>query len=739
MSWSRYWIQRARRSASRRRRLYGLEVPRALDHLLAQETLHLGLASSLRFIAFVLFGPPRGRLHLFWLRLADLDTPAQNHKIESMAKALRERLSERCRVATGAFERRNFSRDMARVPRLLEKALYRTRPILVVQPKQESDVVTALAFAREHSIPVFPRGVSSSAFGGAVPTRNGMVLDFSSMTEVLAIDPENLTARLQPGVRWAELASHLEPYGLVPFTTPSSRFSTVGGWASTGGLGLESFGYGHFSRAIAAARLALMNGKILELSGGDKGLKDFLGTEGQLGVFTELTLRVRPKPDFSSPRLAYFDDASGAFEFLDRLRTGGHRPSHVAFYDRQRMVEENRLFRDRTGRDQPIVEERDAILLHFDSASRESEFVGSAQFGALALPSNSTAARYLWTERFFPLKAQRLGPGLLASEVVLPRESVPAFINRARRLAVRFGIDPAIEAIISRPDECTETCVVIASFPCDPTRQWNYLLRLALVQILVHHGVRVRGRAYGLGIWNAPFITSAYSAEDRRRLLRRKHEVDPHHFLNPWKFFRVRTRFSNIPGLFFHPVVFRASLWLASALSPLLMVAARIGAPPAEHRWRIPPPEEEDGLRLLAQSSLRCTSCGSCVSACPAYLLTGDELVTGRAKLRMAEVWLSGEEIRKDEAHRPFQCLHCGLCEEVCQTRLPLRNCYHVLERSIEKRHGYPRELIQGFVQRLDADRDLIGITFGLDLPDWSPGRSMPNLREVQESMEART
>jgi hypothetical protein len=115
-----------------------LEVPRALDHLLAQETLRLGLASSLRVMAFVLFGPPRGRLHLFWLRLADLDTPAQNHRIESLAKALRERLSEQCRVGTGAFARRitrismisdsemrrinlEFSANLSRLMRLLHE------------------------------------------------------------------------------------------------------------------------------------------------------------------------------------------------------------------------------------------------------------------------------------------------------------------------------------------------------------------------------------------------------------------------------------------------------------------------------------------------------------------------------------------------------------------------------------------------------------------------------------------
>jgi len=104
----------------------------------------------------------------------------------------------------------------------------------------------------------------------------------------------------------------------------------------------------------------------------------------------------------------------------------------------------------------------------------------------------------------------------------------------------------------------------------------------------------------------------------------------------------------------------------------------------------------------------------------------------------MAESWLGGGEIRKEEALRPFQCLNCGLCEEVCQTRLPLRDCYRVLERWIERRQGYPVDLVQDFVKRLDADRELIKTVFGLDLPDWSPGGPALELREIRRSMEAR-
>jgi FAD/FMN-containing dehydrogenase/ferredoxin len=736
VNWSGYWIERARQSAHHQRHLYGLEMPRTLENLLAHEPPRLGITGTMRVMAFVLFGFFRGRLRLFWHRLADLDTPAQIRRIESQAGVLRGRVSDRCRVATGAFERQNYSRDMARVPGILQKTMHRTRPFLVVQPRCEEDVRAVLAFARERRVPVYPRGISSSAFGAAVPTRNGIVMDFSCMTQVLAIDPLNRTARVQPGVRWADLASRLDTYVLAPVTTPSSRFSTIGGWASTGGVGIDSFGHGRFSDAVSGARVMLMDGKLLELNGAKDGLRDFLGIEGQFGIFTELTVRVRPKPEASRPKLAYFEDAPAAFAFLDRVIAAGHRPSHVVFYDRERMAEENRLFRDRTARDERIVEERDAILLHFDNTEAESRFLHAAD--CMATASSGPAAYYLWAERFFPLKAQRLGPCLLASELILPRKSIPAFISRARRMTARFGIKPAIEVIVSRIDERTERYVVIASFPCDPTRRWNYILSLVLVQILSHSGVRMNGCAYGLGIWNAPFISASYSAEDRRRLLQKKHDVDPHHLLNPSKFFRSRTRFFNIPGLLFRPAVFRTALQLASVVSPFLGALARISAPPRGHGWQVPSAEDENGRRLLAQATLRCTSCGSCVSACPAYLITGDELVTGRAKLRMAEAWLNSQKIEAGESCRPFQCLHCGLCEEVCQTHLPLRECYRAIEAWIERQSGYPTELIRNFVQRLDADRELIRVTFGLDLPDWSPDSTVPDLRNVQKSMEAR-
>ncbi len=713
MSWTGFWKEKAQAAAQKRRRKYALDTPERIAGLLAGR---VGFLGSLRLFLYVVFGSPRQWFRLWWAYLTDRDTPRRRRRIEGMAEALRARLSEDCRVLQGYFERRMYSRDLARVPRALERALHRTTPLLVAQPRTEQDVVDLLAFSREQRLPVYPRGVSSSAFGGAVPTKNGLVIDLSVMRRILVVDAEQRRVRLQPGVRWVDLATALAPYGLVPVTTPSSRFSTVGGWASTGGLGIDGFGYGPFSQALLSARVVFPDGSREVVEG--SALKQLCGTEGQLGIITELQLRVRPKPAFSSSWLLIFNSAEDAFHFIDKLVDAGLSPSHVAFFDEERLREENQVMADRFGQAGSFLSEQDSLLLHFETRENERAFLDFQKDIGLGAIAPVRDAAYLWSERYFPLHAQRLGPSMLASEVVLPRRTVPAFIKRAKRMARRFGRPLSVEVFVARTNT-PQDCVVIASFLCDARRRFRYLLQLLLVQQLTYLGIRNRGCPYGFGIWNSPFLSHRYNRAERKALVRRKIEVDPQLLLNPMKFFRVRTRLFNIPGFVFIGPVFAAGLGLARLFSPLLGLLVRGASPVAAQGWSVPKREVEAGKALLRQSALRCTFCGACVSSCPAYLLTGDELVTGRAKLRLAETLLIGKDVQPHEMAKPFLCLRCGLCEEVCQTRLPLRECYLALEEMLEKSHRRPTEQIDSFIEELEKNREWIQDTFGLDLPDW--------------------
>ena len=744
MSWKEYLMERARKTASRRKRIYGIEPAHRVGDLLMQESPSLSFRETYRLLSYILFKSPQRRLELLWKYITDKDTPVRRQRIDSLAQDLRPHLSENCRVAINYFERRNYSRDLARVPALMEKILHRTTPTLVVQPKTEKDISSTLAYCNSKRLAVFPRGSGSFAFGGAVPTRNGIVMDLSPMMAVLEVDPKSQTVRVQPGARWADVATHLEPYGLVPQTTPTSRFSTVAGWISTGGMGLGSYAYGSVHESVIAVRVARPDGFIEELNSKDESIKDLFGTEGQFGILTEITLRVRPKPGHSGALLLTFNDPGQAFEFFDELTNGDFQPSHVVFFDREYLKRENILFAEQTQLEDPIVPENDTVLLHFETPENEQKFMSFLNGNSNSVSEDGVAARYLWADRYFPLKAQRIGPGLLGLEVVIPREKLSKYVKKVEKLARYFKIKPTVEVIVcgksqSFIDDGESTSknkgfysyLLIVSFSCDYSRTVHYALSLLFIQLLVRMAVRYGGAPYGVGIWNTPFITSKYSRSQLNRLRQIKYEIDPKEILNPNKFFKIKGRFFSIPSLFLHPIIFNPVLAISHFCTPVLGLIARLVGPEHQSRWDIPTKEDKQGENLLNQSAQRCTSCGACISVCPAYHITEDELVTGRTKLRMAEAMKNGVRLEKAEAHAPFQCLHCGLCEEVCQTHLPLRDCYLVLEDRLEDRFGSPAETVQNFVEKLDSRREFIKDIFGLDLPDWSPEEKLSRVPVV--------
>lgn len=736
MNWSRFWVEQSQRAADRRRHAYGFDPPPKLAEKLQDVHARIGFVASLQLILYVLVGSPRQMLDVGWRYFTDRDTPRRRIRIEAYAKELHGMLSGECRVMVEYFERRLYSRDVARVPQFMERLLHRTTPFLAVQTRTEHDVQQVMRFALRHSIPVYPRGVSSSAFGGSVPTMNGIALDLSRMNDVLEIDAKHLQVRVQTGVRWADLAEKLRHHGLAPLSTPSSRFSTIGGWAATGGLGINSFGYGHFSEAILSARVVLPSVIVATVRSGDSQLDELIGTEGQFGIFTELTLKVKKLRTLSRPRLLIFPTRQQALGFVDDLVANNLRPSHIAFYDRERMREENAYFCDRMNNADTVVSENDSVLIHVDDPKEESpllEYLSSRNDLEIA---EAAAAYYMWSERFFPLKFQRLGPCLLAAEIVLSHKAVSEFVKRGQRLAKWFGSTLAVEAFFSAPNSESAhihgDCVVIASFRCDQTRTLDYLLRLLLVHLLIHLGVSMGGSPYGFGIWNSPFLRRGISHALRKRLRKRKLECDPKLLLNPMKFFGLRTRLANIPGLLFLAPVYRVALGLMRTLSPVIGLAARLLGTRPSDKWDVPDfsgeQKDQEAMRLLGETAIRCTFCGACVASCPAYILTGDERVTGRAKLRLGESLWASEHVSYETAARSFQCLHCGLCEEVCQSRLPLVDCYHALEQKIEREYNRPVQMIEDFVSLADSNRQWLMQTFGVEAVGFSaPGVVHPH------------
>ena len=198
------------------------------------------------------------------------------------------------RMRTDRTECRLYSADIGEMPRLVKPFVSAGLAGAVVRPQGEDQVIELVRAASAQGIRLVPRGASTSGYGGVLPQSGAVVVDMSGMHQVLEVDRDALTVRVQPGLIWEELERRIEKEGLAlrlyPSSTPSS---TVAGWLAQGGSGFGSYEYGTFKESVVSARLVLPSGETKVFEGEE--LRSYVAdAEGITGIITELTLRVRP-------------------------------------------------------------------------------------------------------------------------------------------------------------------------------------------------------------------------------------------------------------------------------------------------------------------------------------------------------------------------------------------------------------------------------------------------------------
>ncbi len=151
------------------------------------------------------------------------------------------------RVSFNRTERKLYGHDIAEIPSLIKPLIGDTTPDAVVQPQSEEELVELVKWAVKNNVRLTPRGKATSGYGGAIPVRKGIVVDFYRMNKVVRIDPDARTATVQAGVVWEKLDRELAKHGLTLRLYPSSYpSSTVGGWLAQGGAGIGSYEAGWF-------------------------------------------------------------------------------------------------------------------------------------------------------------------------------------------------------------------------------------------------------------------------------------------------------------------------------------------------------------------------------------------------------------------------------------------------------------------------------------------------------------
>ena len=154
-------------------------------------------------------------------------------------------------------ERVLYGHDIAAIPSLFKPIVGGSTPDAVVQPANEAELVELMKWANRARVPLVPRGRGSSGYGGLIPPRGGVVVDFYRMKSVIAVDGEGGTVTVEPAITWEKLDQALKPHGLTLRLYPTSYpSSSVGGWLAQGGAGIGSYEYGYFRESVLSARWA---------------------------------------------------------------------------------------------------------------------------------------------------------------------------------------------------------------------------------------------------------------------------------------------------------------------------------------------------------------------------------------------------------------------------------------------------------------------------------------------------
>jgi glycolate oxidase len=220
------------------------------------------------------------------------------------------------------------------------------RPSCGVWPETAEQIAEIMKLANREAIPVIPRGSGTGLSGMAIPAKGGIVLDLSHMNKILKISIEDRLAVVQPGVVYETLEKALAPYGFFfPPDPASGKVCTLGGNVATNAGGVKGAKYGTTKDYVLALQVVLPDGRIMRT--GSKAIKSvsgydltrlFVGSEGTLGVVTEVTLKINPKPTATSTALATFDNLEDAGHAVIEIMHSGILPSVLEILGRETLV-----------------------------------------------------------------------------------------------------------------------------------------------------------------------------------------------------------------------------------------------------------------------------------------------------------------------------------------------------------------------------------------------------------------
>ena len=421
-------------------------------------------------------------------------------------------------------------------------SMYRALPKCVALPANEAELAAVMKLCHAHRVPVVARGAGTGLSGGATPSPDALLLSTAKMMRILDIDALACTARVQPGVRNLAISEAVSQYGLYYAPDPSSQIAcSIGGNVAENSGGVHCLKYGLTIHNIRKLRVVLMTGEIVELgtdaldAPGYDLLALMIGSEGLLGIVTEVTVKLTPKPQLAQVAMASFAsvEAAGAavgyiiaagiipagLEMMDKIATEAVEGFVHAGYDLDAAAI---LLCESDGTPEEVA----------DEMARVSEVLRNAGATDIKVSQNEAERLRYWSGRknAFPATG-RISPDYYCMDGTIPRAQLPRVLNVIAVLSTKYNLRCA--NVFHAGDGNLHPLIMFdANVPGELERAEEF--GAEILELCVEVGGTITGE-HGVGIEKINQMCVQFSPKELTRMHEIKHAFDEHGLLNPGK------------------------------------------------------------------------------------------------------------------------------------------------------------------------------------------------------------
>ena len=455
------------------------------------------------------------------------------------------------RVIDSADERRAFESDGL--------SAYRQMPMVVVLPSTVEQVATVMRYCRDEKIKIVPRGAGTSLSGGALPLADGVLLGLSKFNRILEIDPANRCVVVQPGVTNLGISDAVRHLGFYYAPDPSSQIAcTIGGNVAENSGGVHCLKYGLTTNNVLGIEMVTMDGEVIRLGGKhlDTAGYDLLGvmtgSEGLLGIVTEVTVRILPKPPTARALLIGFPSAETAGQCVADIIADGIIPGGMEMMDKPAIHAAEDFVKVGYPLDVEalLIVELDGCAAEVDHLIDKVEAIARAnQAASLRISTTENERLAFWAGRkaAFPAVG-RISPDYYCMDGTIPRKALPRVLARMREMSLQHGLrvanvfhagdgnlHPLILYDANKPGELDRT----EAFGAD------------ILRLCVEVGGVLTGE-HGVGVEKRDLMGVMFSAIDLNQQQRLKCAFDPEGLLNPGKVFPTLHRCAELGRMHVH-------------------------------------------------------------------------------------------------------------------------------------------------------------------------------------------